>query len=109
MIVRSFCPPWDEVNFLRQSSSAATCVRGVNGVGLKPKRSPFISHRYQRPSWLGRQLDTDRVVGPHGASSQNDAHDAGLANQPALLVTPERCLHQTRLKIVHLITKIGSS
>src|ERR1019366_7225050 len=106
MIVRSFCPPWDEVNFLCQSSPAATCVRGVNGIGQELKRNSFNSHRYQRPPWLWRQLDTDRVAGPHRASSQDDAHDARLANQPALFVTPERSRHQTRLKIVQLRTRI---
>jgi hypothetical protein len=41
-------------------------------------RGQLISTRYQRPTWLWRQLDADRVAAPYHASDQDDAHDTAL-------------------------------
>ena len=35
-----------------------------------------------------RQFDTDRIAGPDLAAGQHDAHDAGLADQPAVVARP---------------------
>ena len=51
---------------------------------------------------LWRQLDEDRVAGAHLAAGDDHAHDAGLANQVAVLVTVEGRSHQPALDAVQL-------
>ena len=51
---------------------------------------------------LRRQFDPDRVTGPHLPARDDDAHDAGLANQVAVLVPAEGRRHQSRLDAVEL-------
>ncbi|TMJ66038.1 MAG: hypothetical protein E6G83_11570, partial [Alphaproteobacteria bacterium] len=51
------------------------------------------SHRCKRAMRLRRQLDPDLVAGPHLAAGNDDAHDAGLANQQTAL-SPEAALQR---------------
>src|SRR5438045_9474011 len=67
------------------------------------------SHRYKRAMRLRRQLDPDLVAGPHLAAGNDDAHDAGLANQIAMLVPAERRRHQSRLDAVQLRTRVAQA
>ena len=46
-------------------------------------------HDGQRAIWLGRQLHRDFVARTHLAVCQNNSHDAGLADEIAMLVPPQ--------------------
>lgn len=50
----------------------------------------------------GRQFDCDRVTGADFATSEHDAHDAGLADQIAAGVLVERRVHQTLAEMIEL-------
>src|SRR5205823_3788974 len=60
--------------------------------------------------WLIQRFDAladaagaaSRDAGPRDAIGQDDAHDAGLANEPALLIAPQRGGHQAWLNLIEL-------
>src|SRR6185437_13992180 len=56
----------------------------------------WASNRRERAMRLGWQLDPDRVAGPHLALRQDHSHNAGLADQAAVLVAIEGRRHQPR-------------
>jgi hypothetical protein len=67
------------------------------------------SDRLQHPMRRGRQLDGDRVKRPHLAVANNDAHDAGLADEVAGRVPVQRGGHQALLELVDLDAGIAQA
>src|SRR6266699_1778249 len=49
-----------------------------------------------------RQLDENRVARPHLAFCQDDGHDAGLADESPVFISPQHCGHQPWLEAVQL-------
>ena len=66
-------------------------------------------NRRERAIRLRRQLDPDRVAGPDLAAGDDDAHDAGLADQIAVLVSTEGRCHQPRLDAVQLRARVSQA
>jgi hypothetical protein len=58
---------------------------------------------------LGREHDADRVAGAHLSSGHDGAHDARLADEPAVVVTLERRRHQARLNPVELSAGVSQA
>jgi hypothetical protein len=62
--------------------------------------TPLVSDRTERPMRLRRQFDADRIAGPYLAANHDNTHDAGLANELAVLVAAQRRRHQAWLYLV---------
>src|SRR4051794_10168295 len=58
---------------------------------------------------LRRQLDADRVAGPHLAAGDHHAHDPRLADEPALGVAVERRVEEPFLDPVQLAAGIAQA
>lgn len=58
---------------------------------------------------LGRELGADQISRPDRPAGRDDAHDAGLADQLAVLVAVQHRRHQPRLERVELHARVAHS
>jgi hypothetical protein len=75
---------------------------GMTAVAMAPRHSHGREGSVRRWRWF----DFDRIAWPYFAAGYDDGHDAGLADQVAVLVAPERCRHQPDLDAVQLCAGI---
>src|SRR3954452_23615180 len=89
---------------------------GAEAPGYMPAPHPGLAYfpdsssdRYERFVRLRRELDPDRIPGPHLAAVEDDPHDAGLADEIPLRVPPQDRRHQAGLKVVQLDARIAQA
>jgi hypothetical protein len=67
------------------------------------------SHSRERNMGLGREQDLDRIIGAHLPACEDNPHDPGFPDQPAVRPASEHRFHEAGLKTVELKAGISQA